>query len=444
MKRQLFLLLLISFCTQAQKFTFIASNKEYNEYEQLPKNTRLDSVQAQNNINNKILAFSTRLKRDLRQISWEALNVFRPSITVFVESIDLHKPHHIIYYITYQDTTVKNTYRSMYLKLVDEKWHADMQNAITHSLKDYSSLPPQSIHTVSLTYTKKDFKTYIRKFDPSTTTSLELENFGLTEIPQEVFAFKNLKKLSLKDNYISKVTIRKKDFPHLENLSLQGNLLNEKSGKFWNIKILNLIDNQYESLPKIGKKTDHILLATNFIKELNRKDIKRLKNSSNVNLYLNQLTYLPRSIKKLKKTKEIDLYRNQLQEIPKEIIKMKNLETLAISYNKLNNLPGNLHSMSNLKTLYAHHNHLEHLPSLPPNLELLDLGFNRLEAVDQPIKTLKNLKSLELAGNKITGNIDFILDLPKLEEVYIWNNPIPEDLLLRLTEKLQAKQVTVK
>jgi Leucine-rich repeat (LRR) protein len=444
MKRLLFLFLFISLCTQAQKFTFIASNKEYNEYDQLPKTTRLDSAQALNTISNKILAFNTRLKRDLRHISWEDLKVFRPRITVFVESIDQAKPHHIIYYITYQDTTVRNTYRSMYLKLIDEKWHADIQKAISHSLKDYSSLPKASLHTVSLNYNKKDFKTYISNFDPKTTTSLELENFDLTEVPQEVFAFKNLKKLSLKDNYIDKVTIRKKDFPQLENLSFQGNLLNEKSGKFWNIKTLNLIDNQYESLPKIGRKTDHILLATNYIKELRRKDIKRLRNSSNVNLYLNQLTYLPKSIKKLKKTKEMDLYRNQLQAIPKEITKMKSLETLAISYNKLNELPDNLHVMSHLKTLYAHHNHLKQLPSLPSNLELLDVGFNRLEAVDQQIKSLKNLKSLELAGNKISDNIDFILDLPKLEEIYIWDNPIPEDLLLRLTEKLQAKQVTVK
>jgi uncharacterized membrane protein len=72
-----------------------------------------------------------------------------------------------------------------------------------------------------------------------------------------------------------------------------------------------------------------------------------------------------------------------------------------------------------------------------PNLEKLIL--NQTDITGKTLKTLnkcKNLESIALAGTKISeDDIQKILDLPKLKEVFLWNTPINPAFIAELEKK---------
>ena len=72
--------------------------------------------------------------------------------------------------------------------------------------------------------------------------------------------------------------------------------------------------------------------------------------------------------------------------------------------------------------LYVHHNKLLDLPELPINLEALDVGYNRLEKVENNVKPLRNLKTLDYSNNFVKGDLDFLLSLPEIKEIYLFEN----------------------
>src|SRR5690606_22016813 len=139
--------------------------------------------------------------------------------------------------------------------------------------------------------------------------------------------------------------------------------------------------------------------------------------------YNNTLTTLTPKISRLKNLKQLDLYRNRLKALPARIIELKNLEILAVSYNDLTELPSNMQALENLKTLYAHHNRLYALPLLPERLEILDVGYNKIGGeVHHRIAPLKNLITLDYSHNLVSGDLDFLLNLPKIKEIYLLEN----------------------
>lgn len=256
-------------------------------------------------------------------------------------------------------------------------------------------------------------------------TEIDLTGYGLREFPSELKRFRKLKNINLKDNYIRSATIDRKDFPKLDAISFQNNLLRDGSLQFTGGKgpaTINLTDNHFTQLPKTHRKVQDLHLANSSISELSKKDLRKIKKVRVLNLYGNTLTEISPSITRLKKLKELDLYRNRLNSLPARITRLKRLETLAVSYNTLGELPAGIHAMRGLKTLYTHHNKLSMLPPLPENLETLDVGHNHLQNVSTQVLPLKKLKSLDYSYNQVAGNLDFLLELPHIKEIYLMEN----------------------
>lgn len=447
MKITVFFLLLLSHTARAQEFIFVNDSTSYQQHRAILRQKELSGdykMKSGITYTNEILApgLSKRLSRELHTLNFSEYHL--PYLNLVITASPEGKAEKIYCRFVYRDTTRAGIrWNEALFAPTDAQLLNQVKQGIRTALSAYEKLPPLLRTSVNLNFRVKDYKTYLASL-PDDTKSLFLENYHLKEIPVEIYRFKQLKTLNLKDNYIQEIQLSKKDFPSLENLSLQGNLMDENSGSFPKLKILNLIDNQYSTFPRIHKKTKDVLLATNYITKLRPSDLRRMKNLATVNLYLNRLTVLPKGIKKLKKVKELDLYRNSLHDLPESLGKMKSLNTLAISYNDLQALPKTLKNLNRLEQLYAHHNRLLTLPQLPKAITLLDVGFNRLEDINAVVQPLTKLKSLDITGNHLKGDLPFLRFLPEIEEIFLMGNALTDQEIERIIEFLKTKNVTVK
>ncbi|KAK5643199.1 hypothetical protein RI129_007044 [Pyrocoelia pectoralis] len=88
---------------------------------------------------------------------------------------------------------------------------------------------------------------------------------------------------------------------------------------------------------------------------------------------------LPVEISNLLALEELYLTNNELLWLPESFL-VPNLQLLDISFNRMTILPKNLCEMCNLRILRLQQNCLESLPKFPPHLEELDLYQNKLDA----------------------------------------------------------------
>ena len=118
---------------------------------------------------------------------------------------------------------------------------------------------------------------------------LKVSRKRLTQIPSEVFIFKNLKGLDLSKNKL--VTIS----PMIEELSM--------------LEKLNLSKNRFEVFPK---------------------ELVRLENLRELILGSNQLGYIPKSISKYPKLEELDMYDNPIGDLGDGIFSITTLRKLDL------------------------------------------------------------------------------------------------------------------
>lgn len=368
----------------------------------------------------------------------------------------------LAYYITYMDTAARTgrgfMMRDKLGKIEQEDFRTSLEAGLMKILQNYTPLSTVTFSREQLQGGAISLRSKVRDLDeflasqPDTITSINLTDFGLREFPYQLKRFPNLKNINLKDNYIGSATLDKKDFPKLVTVSFQNNLLRDDSLIFTGglrPSAINLTDNHLTRIPKTHRKVKYLYLANSSISEVTKKDLRKIKKVEFLNLYANTLTEITPKITRLKKLKELDLYRNRLSSLPTTITRMKKLETLAVSYNTLEELPANIRSMSSLKTLYSHHNKLKTLPPLPETLEVLDVGYNSIEEVSARIQPLKKLKTLDYSYNRVKGDLDFLLGLPQIKEIYLMENRYAaseeeEKYFSTVFSTLVSKGVTVK
>jgi Leucine-rich repeat (LRR) protein len=262
---------------------------------------------------------------------------------------------------------------------------------------------------------------------------IDLSGYGLTAIPKEVNEFKNIETLDLSKNLISELKFNPSQFKNLKTLNLSDNYLSEKTlqiKKNKNLRVLNLSDNSFSLLNRKwtqNRGLKDLLLANNQINTFTSRNVKRLKSVEMLNLYNCYIDELPAKINQLKKLSILDLYHNNLKQLPKGLTSLNQLQTLAISNNQLWFLPSDMNKMNNLKNLYVHHNKLDKLESLPPNLEILDLGYNLFQSIPTAIVDCQKLEQLDLSNNKINDNLEVLEKLPNLKTLYWGKNPWVND-----------------
>lgn len=452
MKKSLFFLIMfvsVYQITTAQKVIFVNDTTQYKTYFPNYSNAlfsmtigkdgkaRYNTVVANSNQNtakhDPPKRFnSTQLNKTLTR---EFINVGYPDIhqgnfllfNIFSNSFN--QVDSIAYCITYMDTSIKAPtggilWRERFIPFQNENDFSKVRQASNNLISELKPGKTQLYSRISKVSTQNLENFLTQKAD--TITVISLAKFGLTQFPEELKRFKSLKEIDLGDNYINQLKIRKKDFPKLETLTLQNNLLTNQSLRIKGIKLktLNLNTNHFTHIPQ--KTAQTLLLANSDIKAVKTSDIRRLKKTENLNLYSNKVNYLSPKIFRLKKLKELDLYRNDLSHLPKNLMRLPKLETLAVSYNDLTEIPSEIENLKTLKVFYAHHNQFKELPNFPNSLEILDVGYNKLTSISAIVKPIKTLKSLDYSNNKVNGDLDFLLTLPNIQEIYLFENQYAE------------------
>jgi Leucine-rich repeat (LRR) protein len=208
---------------------------------------------------------------------------------------------------------------------------------------------------------KKYKVAYSLKNIPNDITALDLRNQGLQTLPDSLSRY------------------------HLEVLLLSQNQLTELPDfvyQYKNLKTLDLNSNQIDTIfNKIGQLT----------------------NLTTLDLHGNSLSSLPAEIGQLTNLTELTLGFNYLSSLPAEIGQLTNLTTLVLYQNSLSSLPAEIGQLTNLTTLVLYQNSLSSLPAeigQLTKLTKLDLSSNSLSSLPAEIGQLTNLTSLDLRSNK--------------------------------------------
>ena len=176
------------------------------------------------------------------------------------------------------------------------------------------------------------------------------------------------------------------------------------------------------------------------------RDKELLLKITHLNLYRNEIEYIPKEFAKLenikvlylvfneikeiknlpKSVKELYLGSNKIKEISEEVLELENLEILYLGSNEIEeikNLP------KSVKKLYLNSNEIKEIKNIPKNTKELYLYYNEIEEISEEMLELENLEILELIDNEIKE----IKNLPKnLKRLIVSDGvKIPKDLILQ-------------
>jgi hypothetical protein len=136
---------------------------------------------------------------------------------------------------------------------------------------------------------------------PLLASKINLSGQGLTEIPEQVFQCKNLKKLNLSNNKLKNLPAAIAKLKSLRSLDLSNNEIPVLMAKFFSLSNLET------------------LIINN-----------------------NKLKKIPKQIEQLKKLKKLSLAGNQLNELPIELNILENLKSINLANNQLSTFPAQL------------------------------------------------------------------------------------------------------
>jgi len=207
---------------------------------------------------------------------------------------------------------------------------------------------------------------------------LDYSNQDLSEIPDEVFQFKNLRKLYLAGNAITSLPQRIANLDQLELLDLSNNKITDLRAKVFNLK-----------------KLKTLIINNNRIKKL------------------------PKQIGNLNRLEKLICAGNLLETLPDEISLLEKLRILNVSNNPIREFPQAILTLSNLDTLYLNKSRLEKLPISEMDQKLLKL--KRLYCFNPSIEANRNYRSLFEILQKEKGNA---FETFKLAASMIENNDI--------------------
>ncbi|MBL3550569.1 leucine-rich repeat domain-containing protein [Chryseobacterium sp. KMC2] len=249
-------------------------------------------------------------------------------------------------------------------------------------------------------------------------SKLDLSNYGLKEIPEEVFELKNLKKLILRNNKIKNIPAEIEKLNRLETLDLSGNnisLFYAKICSLKNLKILNLNNNQLKNTP---------LQLTN------------LKKLRSIHLSNNRFRQIPSNIFSLHNLRELDISNNPIEIIDSRVENLKNLRKLWINNLKINNFP--IESIGSLKSLNALYCYTKR------NADDLDLDLDTYFKVLSMIKgnSIKKLNTL-IANSKSNENKTLmrnkIREIKKIFITYAWSDEEFNTKIISFVDFLRKK-----
>ncbi|SOE23617.1 hypothetical protein SAMN06298216_4002 [Spirosomataceae bacterium TFI 002] len=326
------------------------------------------------------------------------------------------------------------------------KYLGDHVQYLYFSLRKVSDGPPQ----------KNKLEELLANAQPDTIKTINLTGMELTEVPwKQLLRFKNAEKLNLNDNKLDAFPKQVLKLKKLKSIDISGNYLNQYNTFFKRhrrLEVLNIQNNGFTSLPKSLKKlkkVNNLVIGNNSLYDIQEYKFHKHKKLKDLNFYNLNLEEVPAAVFKMKRLETLDLYFNNVNYFPAELANLKSLKVLAVSYNDMWSLPSVVNQLPELKIIYAHHNQLDRLPDLPASLEELDIGYNQYKVFPNNIAKLGSLKLIDYSNNDLTDGISTDLLPPKLESLFIRNNPFFHDERYEkqaksFIEKLKGMGVIVK
>jgi Leucine-rich repeat (LRR) protein len=249
--------------------------------------------------------------------------------------------------------------------------------------------------------------------------SLNLNNCGLQSFPPSLLELKHLKSLDISNNRILNFqSLEKVDnkLVHLEELLMDNcNLKKKVKFSFVSLKKLSLKDNFLTHAPGWTLDTvcpfSEIDLSNNLIFKV--KHISKYTNLRILILKNNKIDNLGDFFDVLEQLVHVDISTNLIGQFP--WIRSKSLVSLVLSHNQIKD-PKSFEGFGALKNLDLSHNNIQQLPDCKSlsSLRIFNLSYNHLKKLQQNLYDCPELTSLNLASNcfrEIDPSIEKMINL---------------------------------
>ncbi|KAI1621086.1 adenylate cyclase [Exophiala viscosa] len=265
---------------------------------------------------------------------------------------------------------------------------------------------------------------------PPDTEDIDLVHLRISSIQAlKLERFTNLKRICLRQNAITSISLPANWGEKLEELDLYDNLISSIKG-IENLTNLTNLDFSFNKIKHI-KHVNHLHKLTQLYFVQNRisriENLEGLENLTTIELGANRIREIE-NLEPLHQLQELWLGKNKITEI-KNLSALTNLRLLDIKSNRLTSIDG-LEDLTNLEELYASHNAITEItPSTFANnskLRVLDISNNQISRLAN-ISHLKDLEEMWASSNKLADFREVereLADKENLETVYFEMNPL--------------------
>jgi Leucine-rich repeat (LRR) protein len=281
-------------------------------------------------------------------------------------------------------------------------------------------------------------------------TELKIYWEGVTEIPDSINNFPNLKSLTNLFSRIRKVSANITDIKNLEELFLCVN--SEVPKVIFSIQSLKklYLSGPYEFIPpdigNLGSISELEIAGENF-KSI-PEEISLLSDLNTLSITGESLEKIPDKIGLLKKLDTLRLNSMSIEHFPDSFCELTQLKELSLEhdqlkpiYTKIKSFPDYFNKFECLEVFcicgYNNSKRLIELIAHWPNLTILSLTKCELTTIPESIKNCKGLEYLYLTSNKLTTLPKWLGELDKLKILVLNNNmieKIPIKELLKLKD----------
>ena len=299
----------------------------------------------------------------------------------------------------------------------------DLDDAYSADAYLAANFPTQTRKSLGRLYQPEELLSYVyyKGLDIPKTERLEvrfidLSNQNLTEVPDQVRAYRRLVGLDLSNNKLKDFPSQLLDMPNLQYIWLDSNQLREIKPDYDVSKKSNLIylsvrgNNLTELHPSIANLGGLYCLragANRISKIRNKYDGAAQGSLALLDLSHNQLEFLPFALAAFPQIAYLNCTRNIISKPPAEVAPFKKLNSLILTGNTLPSISDALLSAPRLEILRLDYTPLTTLPAATTTTLLdvwLPAGFS---ALPQAVVQGKRLKRLHVAGLPGTGHISW-------------------------------------
>jgi internalin A len=262
-----------------------------------------------------------------------------------------------------------------------------------------------------------------------------LDEEMLSEIPEEIYEFKDLEKLVISGQKLTVPDDAFERLPNLISLNLTSNQLVSLPDSLFQLKQLESLQlggNKLRALPNAIANLGNLQqlgLAYSGIPAL-PETISGLQKLTRLSLGGSDPIYLPESFFALHNLTFLDLSGSGIQTLSVHFSRFQNLSSLILSDTSLRSLPESLSEIEGLAQFYSSRNKsIQPFPEWFSQLtNMISFGIHEHELVAAPawISKFKKLKNLYLTANQICELPESYEELQALTELSLWNNQFKE------------------